>query len=108
MNCLHFSRSEGIGYWAYRSNRSKGLTVIAPTVEVHQNTARVYNVTALCGPFQVVNFSGTTSLTNLEAGSTFEFATQSQLSAAYGTPVGSGVDRQYDGALTVMFSRLGN
>jgi hypothetical protein len=83
----------GIGYWAYRSNRARGLTGIVPTVEVHQNTATQRGDVVNTGPFQVGNFSGTTRLTNLVAGSTFEFGAQSQLTVAYGAPIGGGVDR---------------
>ena len=57
------------------------------------------------GPYQVGNFGGTSSLTNLVVGSTFEFAQQSQLTVGYTTPVGGGSDRQYNGGLQVFYNR---
>ncbi|MEO8272058.1 MAG: hypothetical protein ABI557_20275, partial [Aureliella sp.] len=77
----------GIGCWAYRSSHQHGLTGVIPTVEIHQNLALQAGDMVSAGPFQVGNFSGTTSLTNLVAGTTFEFAQRSQLSVAYTTPI---------------------
>lgn len=99
----------GIGYWAYRSQATRGLTGVIPTVEVHQNLALQTGDMVTGGPFQVGNFGGTSSLTNMVVGSTFEFAQRSQLTVGYTTPVGGGSDRQYNGGLQVFYNRaLGN
>ncbi|MCC7333733.1 MAG: hypothetical protein IT422_01465 [Pirellulaceae bacterium] len=99
----------GIGYWAYRSQATQGLTGVIPTVEIHQNLALQTGDMVTGGPFQVGNFGGTSSLTNMVVGSTFEFARRSQLTVGYTTPVGGGSDRQYNGGLQVFYNRvLGN
>lgn len=99
----------GLGYWAYRSQATHGLTGVIPTVEIHQNLALQAGDVVSGGPFQVGNFGGTSSLTNLVVGSTFEFAQRSQLTVGYTTPVGGGSDRQYNGGLQVFYNRtLGN
>ena len=96
----------GLGYWAYRSDAKRGLTGIIPTVEVHQTNSVQDGDLVSAGPFQVGNFSGSTSITSFVAGTTFEFGRRSQLTAGYATPLGGGVDRQYDGAFQFNFNRL--
>ncbi len=96
----------GIGYWLYRSDERSGLTGIIPTVEVHQNSSVQDGDLVAAGPFQVGNFSGSTSATSIVAGSTLEFGSRTQLTAGYATPVGGGADRQYDGSFQIGFNRL--
>jgi hypothetical protein len=94
----------GAGYWLYRSNEKRGLTGIIPMVELHQNSALQPGDVVTAGPFQVGNFTGTTSLTNIVAGTTFEFGKRSNLTASYVGPVGGGSDRQFDGGLQLFYS----
>jgi len=94
----------GAGYWLYRSNEKRGLTGIIPMVEIHQNSALQPGDVVTAGPFQVGNFAGTTSLTNIVAGTTFEFGKSSNLTASYVGPVGGGSDRQFDGGLQLFYS----
>ena len=94
----------GAGYWLYRSNEKRGLTGIIPMVEIHQNSVLQPGDVVTAGPFQVGNFTGTTSLTNIVAGTTFEFGKSSNLTASYVGPVGGGSDRQFDGGLQVFYS----
>ncbi|MDZ4852634.1 MAG: hypothetical protein SGI77_25375 [Pirellulaceae bacterium] len=96
----------GIGYWLYRSNACRGLTGIIPTLEVHQTSSTQDGDVVNAGPFQVGNFAGSTSVTSLVAGSTFEFGKKSQLTAGYATQLGGGSDRQYNGGLQVFYNRL--
>jgi hypothetical protein len=94
----------GAGYWLYRSDETRGLTGIIPMVELHQNSALQPGDVVTAGPFQVGNFNGTTSLTNIVAGTTFEFAKRSNLTASYVGPIGGGSDRQFDGGLQMFYS----
>lgn len=94
----------GAGYWLYRSNEKRGLTGIIPMVELHQNSALQPSDTVTAGPFQVGNFTGTSSLTNIVAGTTLEFGKRSNLTASYVGPIGGGSARQYDGGLQLFYS----
>lgn len=94
----------GAGYWLYRSNEKRGLTGIIPMVELHQNSALQPGDVVTAGPFQVGNFTGTTSLTNFVAGTTFEFGKRSNFTASYVGPIGGGSDRQFDGGVQLFYS----
>jgi hypothetical protein len=95
-----------VGYWLHRSNETKGLTGIVPTLEIHQTSSTQNGDLVSAGPFQVGNFAGSTSITSLVAGTTLEFGRRSQLSAGYATPLGGGADRQYEGAFQLNFNWL--
>lgn len=95
----------GAGYWLYRDNAGKGLTGIVPMLELHQNLGLRTGDTVSGGPFQVGDFTGNTSLTNLVVATTLEFGLRTQLTAAYVGPIGGGVDRQFDGAMTLMLNQ---
>ena len=94
----------GVGYWMYKSNQTSGLTGIIPTLEIHQNSSLQAGDVVTLNSYQVGNFSGTTSLTNFVAGSTFEFGRKTNLAVAYTAPIGGGVDRQYNGGLQASLS----
>ena len=96
----------GVGYWLYKSNASRGLTGIIPTAEIHQTSSTQRGDMVGAGPFQVGNFSGSTSITSIVAGTTLEFGSRSQLTAGYATPLGGGTDRQFDGVFQFNFNRL--
>ena len=102
----HIFFNAGLGCWLYRSNAKSGLTGIVPTAEVHQTSSTQPGDLVSAGPFQVGNFNGSTSITSVVAGTTFEFGRRSQLTAGYATPIGGGSDRQYDGAFQFNFNRL--
>ncbi len=103
-NQIYFDAA--VGYWLHRSNETKGLTGIVPTLEIHQTSSTQSGDLVSAGPFQVGNFAGSTSITSLVAGTTLEFGRRSQLTAGYATPLGGGADRQYDGAFQLNFNRL--
>ncbi|MCC6509200.1 MAG: hypothetical protein IT423_08840 [Pirellulaceae bacterium] len=102
----HLFFDAGIGYWLHRSHADRGLTGFAPMLEAHQTSSVQGGDLVAAGPFQVGNFNGSTSITSLVAGATLEFGSRSQLTAGYATPIGGGVDRQYDGAFQFNFNRL--
>lgn len=105
----HIFLDLGVGFWAYRSNASRGLTGVIPTLELHQASSLQGGDSVSSGAFQVGNFGGSTSITSVVAGSTLEFGQRSQLIVGYATPLSGGADRQYDGALSVTLNRvLGN
>ncbi len=96
----------GFGYWLFKSNVSRGLTGIIPTAEIHQTSSTQGGDIVGAGPFQVGNFSGSTSMTSIVAGTTLEFGSRTQLTAGYATPIGGGADRQFDGVFQFNFNRL--
>jgi hypothetical protein len=102
----HVFFDASLGYWLYRTNEKRGLTGIVPTVEVHQTSSTQDSDLVAAGPFQVGNFSGSTSITSMVAGTTLEFGSRSQFTAGYATPIGGGSDRQNDGAFQFFFNRL--
>jgi hypothetical protein len=95
----------GAGYWLYRSKAAQRLTGIVSMFEIHQNSGLQAGDVVSAGPFQVGDFTGTTSLTNIVAGAAFEFGRTTQLTAAYVGPLGGGADRQFDGACTLMLNQ---
>ena len=96
----------GVGYWLYKSQGTRGVTGIIPTVEIHQNIALGGSDVVNAGPFTVGNFTGGSSLTNVVAGSTFEFNQRSHLTAAYVGPIGGGSARAFDGGVQLMFNHF--
>ena len=102
----YFFGDIALGYWAYRNDRSRGLTGVIPTVEVHQTSSLERSGVVTAGNLQVGNFRGSTSLTSAVVGSTLEFGQATQLTAGYATPIGGGGDRQYDGAFRFQLTRV--
>jgi len=96
----------GVGYWLYKSQGTRGVTGIIPTVEIHQNIALGGSDVVNAGPFTVGNFAGRSSLTNVVAGSTIEFNQRSHLTAAYVGPIGGGSARAFDGGVQLMFNHF--
>ena len=94
-----------LGYWLYRSNASRGLTGVIPTVEVHQVAATEDGDRVSAGQFVFGDRRGQFSSTSVVAATTFEYGRRTNLTAGYATPLGGGDDRQYDGAFTAMLSR---
>lgn len=92
----------GIGAWMYRSENSRGLTGIVPTVEVHHSQAVNDGDVITSGAVQVGNFQGTIGQTNLVFGSTALFGNSCQISSGYALPLTG--NAQYDGALQLMLS----
>jgi len=90
----------------YKSQGTRGLTGIIPTIEIHQNIALGGSDVVNAGPFTIGNFTDSSSLTNVVAGSTFEFNQRSQLTAAYVGPIGGGSARGFDGGVQVMFNHF--
>jgi hypothetical protein len=91
----------GIGYWLHR--RSTGyLTGIAPTVELHYNTALQEADSVALGGLRVGNFGDRVEALNLTAGATFRFGPAASLAVGYVAPLGGGGDRQLDGGFRVL------
>lgn len=95
----------GAGFWLYQSPNTRGLTGIAPMLEVHQNTLLGSGDSVSKGPFMVDNLSGVNATTNLVIGTAFQFGQRSQLSTGYLCPVGGSGNQDFDGGFTFMFNQ---
>lgn len=93
----------GVGYWLLRDNSRHGLTGIIPTVEFHHTSSISGANTVSAGAFAIGN-SGSTSLTNIVAGTTLEFGRRTQVSLAYAGELDN--NDLSDGAFRLMLSHL--
>lgn len=92
-----------MGYWLIRGDHPHGLTGVAPTLELHINTALDDPQDFQAGNLRVGNFNTPLDSTNLVVGTMFEWSQNTTLTLGYATPV-SGDDRQFDGELRVIFN----
>jgi hypothetical protein len=92
-----------LGYWLIRGDHPHGLTGVAPTLELHINTALDDPQGLQTGNLRVGNFNTPLDSTNLVVGTMFEWSQNTTLTLGYATPV-SGDDRQFDGELRVIFN----
>ena len=97
----HIFIDYGIGYWLLRANNCRGLSGVIPTVEFHHTSSISGADIAAAGGFSLG--SGSTSLTNIVAGITFEFGQKSHLSVAYAGELDD--DNLSDGAIRLMLAR---
>lgn len=96
-----------LGYWSYLAeDQSAFLTGIAPMVELHFNQS-VQNQDVLLGPnnFRLGVLNRNISVLNAVIGTSFQFGSQSALTAGYAFPIGSGVDQQFDGEFRLFYNR---
>lgn len=94
----------GFGYWLYRGQEDRFITGMAPIFEAHYNASLAdYDRVAL-GNFQIGDQSTNFDILNLTVGLNMVVGQQSNLTLGYTTPVGEGVDKQFDGELRVLFN----
>jgi hypothetical protein len=88
----------GVGYWLYRnSDRSRFLTAIAPTFEVHVNSPLNHR-----NPFNGFDPAASANTTNLTYGLNFLFRGRAVLTAALVTPVSS--PKPFDAEFALLFN----
>lgn len=94
------------GYWAYRPDACSAgrITGIAPVAEFHWNRSLQNTDFVQSGSFRVGQAQDV-EVINATVGCVFEFFNTSTATIAYGTPLGGGTDRQFDGELRVLFNR---
>jgi hypothetical protein len=92
-----------LGYWLFRSNSSRGLTGIAPTLELHINRALDDPQILQAGPLRVGGVNPLLDSTNLVVGTMFEWGQNTTLTLGYAAPLDD-EDRQFDGELRVIFN----
>jgi hypothetical protein len=101
----------GAGYWMYRNNSGRGLTGIAPTVELHYNTSLQPNDSLLFGNnlssgYLIGNSNQRIQVLNLTAGCFMRVGQNTTVTLGYTTTVGNSSDRQFDGELRLFVNRL--
>lgn len=95
----------GVGYWLIKDRRGGLVSGIAPTLELHYNTAfdTAGGVRSDSG-FQFGGHRGPVEVVNLLVGTTFELAGRNTLALGYVTPIGGGDDERFDGELRVLLN----
>jgi hypothetical protein len=93
----------GVGYWLHRSHCPRGLTGIAPTLELHINRSLDDPGVLQTGSLVVNTFDNRLDSTNLVVGTMFEWNQNTSLTFGYAVPL-SDDDRQFDGELRVLFN----
>ena len=87
------------GYWVYRVSNpnERGLTGIAPTVELHYNTSLQQSDTVVTEPFsQIASLNGIVGVNAV-------FGNNKYVTVGYCTPLGRS-DKEFNGELRVMFN----
>jgi hypothetical protein len=92
------------GYWLTRNYSGRGVTGIAPIVELHYNRS-LESTEALtsAGGTTVGSIDNNIELLNLVLGTTIELNNTSTMTFGYATPL-MGSDRQFDGEIRVLFN----
>ncbi len=98
--------SANSGYWIYkvRNRFEKGITGVAPTVELHYNQSLQRSDVVAGGYGNVSSPIENVSNVNGVIGVNTVIGHDKYLSAAYVAPLTSGTDRFFDGELRVMFN----
>lgn len=93
------------GYWLIKDRCGATISGIAPTMEIHYNTAldTPDGVRSDSG-FQFGVNRGQVEVVNLLLGVTLELASRHSLAIGYGTPVGGGNDEQFDSQLRILLN----
>jgi hypothetical protein len=94
----------GMGYWLHRSNSSRGLTGIAPTLEVHFNSSLGDSPSLDSGPLRIASPGGGVDIVNLVLGTMFEWSQNTTLTLGFATPLSTGFNQDFDGELRVIFN----
>lgn len=100
---LYYSLSAG--YWLYNNPDGDRLfTRIAPMAEIHYNRSLQGTDVVAANGFQVGSYSDNIELLNGTLGMTAMMGANKTLTAAYVTPLGGGVDQQFNGEFRLMFN----
>ncbi len=96
----------GVGYWAYRGHRRHHcVTGLAWTAELHWNASLQPTDVVTAGGFRIGQRSSNIDLVNVTLGAHVELRDKTTLTLAYVTPIGGGLDRQFDGELRILVNR---
>ncbi len=99
--------SVNAGYWVYRSDTpgTTGLTGFSPIAELHYNRSlQSGDQVAILGQPVYGQSSTNVEVLNAVIGANMLFGRSRILTTAFTTPLGMGVDRQFNGELRVMFN----
>jgi hypothetical protein len=110
-----------LGYWMYRSNNPHRLvTAVSPIIEAHYaqslspqgqytfvdpNQVMIPSVGTTMSTFTVGNAAQQFQLLNTTIGANFQLGPMSSLLVGYSTPIGSGLDQQFNGEFRMIFNR---
>ncbi len=95
----------GIGYWTHRAQgRGDFLTGLAWTAELHWNQSLSDTDFVARDNFIVGNLARDVSVWDLTLGCHAELNRRTMVTAAYCTPLGGGLDRQFDGEFRLMLN----
>jgi hypothetical protein len=99
--------SVSVGYWLYQGCNSSRITGFAPLFEVHQNQSVSHSSSTPLGATGVVvgNPTYVFSLLNATIGANVQMGSLGSLLVGYATPIGGGMDRQYNGEFRLLFNR---
>lgn len=96
----------GLGRWLYRSDDSTcRLTGIAATAEVHWNRSLEETRGLTAQEFQIGTNVSKIEVVDMTVGAHVEFCNRTTVSFGYGTPLGAGMDRAFDGEWRFMVNR---
>lgn len=97
-----------IGYWLHRNPSARWLTAVAPMAEIHYTTTLqdADSVTGTMGTIGPADGdTGRRDVLNLTGGLYLQLGGCSDLRLAYVAPLGTGIDREFDGEFVVQFNR---
>jgi len=95
----------GAGYWLIKNRQGGWITGVAPTMELHYNSAldTSEGVRSASG-FTLGGNRGQVELVNLLVGATLELDRRHSLALGYALPVGGGDDEQFDAEFRLLFN----
>lgn len=95
------------GYWTYLSEDPSALiSGIAPIFELHMNQSLQHtDVVRAANNFRLGTFSRNLAVLNAVMGATVQMGQASSLTAAYVTPIGSGVDQQFNSEFRLFYNK---
>jgi hypothetical protein len=100
--------TSSVGYWLYRENTTDdwGMSGFAPIAELHYNSSLSDEdlVTSPNGAFNFGGAGGKTEVVNATIGAVTQFGWNKSLYIGYATPLGGGLDRQFNGELRAIFN----
>lgn len=93
----------GVGYWLYQDDSPGSIvTAVIPTLELHYNRSLQSTDVVTGGAFQVGHFADQIELLNLVVGTSIQLGPTKSIGLAYATPIGGGMDQQFDGEFRAM------
>lgn len=97
----------GFGRWIYRApDYCRGLTGIAPTMEIHYNRSLEASDAFVDGRYQLGQTKERIQQLNVLIGTYVQYGPQVNMSVGYVTPVGNGADSAFDGELRLLINRF--